>query len=420
MLNRDVLRLSFYQLRRDAASGVDRVTFQQYERNLEQNLEALEGRLKRKSYRARMVRRKYIPKGQGKLRPLGIPVLEDKLVQVAVTQILQAIYEEDFLPCSHGYRPGISAHDAIKSLTVELQFGRHHFVVEADILGFFDNLRWDWLERMLKQRIADGALLNLIRKWLRAGILEEDGKVIHPQTGTPQGGVISPVLANIYLHYVLDLWFERGVKPRQRGRSRMIRYADDFVVCFEYRHEAEAFERALGIRLAKFGLKLAAEKTKTLRFGRNGGPRNGRFDFLGFEFYWEADRKGQPRVKRRTATKKHLAAMQRMREWIKTHRHLKLRRLMKTLQAKLRGTWNYYGLIGNYRRMQLMYEGTCRALYKWLDRRSQRKSLTWSGVNRLLTRFQVPRPRIVEQRGVRKPCQLELSFCQRLAPLRGG
>jgi retron-type reverse transcriptase len=151
---------------------------------------------------------------------LGIPVLEDKLVQVAVTQILQAIYEEDFLPCSHGYRPGISAHDAIKSLTVELQFGRHQFVVEADILGFFDNLRWDWLERMLKQRIADGALLNLIRKWLRAGILEEDGKVIHPQTGTPQGGVISPVLANIYLHYVLDLWFERGVKPRQRGRSR--------------------------------------------------------------------------------------------------------------------------------------------------------------------------------------------------------
>jgi hypothetical protein len=165
---------------------------------------------------------------------------------------------------------------------------------------------------------------------------------------------------------------------------------------------------------------MAAEKTKTLRFGRNGGPHNGRFDFLGFEFYWEADRKGQPRVKRRTATKKHLAAMQRMREWIKTHRHLKLRRLMKTLQAKLRGTWNYYGLIGNYRRMQLMYEGTCRALYKWLNRRSQRKSLTWSGVNRLLIRFQVPRPRIVEQRGVRMPCQLELSFCQRLAPLRGG
>jgi group II intron reverse transcriptase/maturase len=184
---------------------------------------------------------------------LGIPVLEDKLVQVAATQILLAIYEADFLPCSHGYRPGISAHDAIKSLTVELQFGRHHFVVEADIQGFFDNLRWDWLERMLKQRIADGALLNLIRKWLRAGILEEDGKVIHPQTGTPQGGVISPVLANIYLHYVLDLWFERGVKPRQRGRSRMIRYADDFVVCFEYRHEAEAFERALATRLAKFG-----------------------------------------------------------------------------------------------------------------------------------------------------------------------
>ena len=181
----------------------------------------------------------------GKLRPLGIPVLEDKLLQMAVTQILLAIYEVDFLPCSYGYRPGVGAHDAIKALTDELQFGGHHFVVEADIKGFFDNLRWEWLERMLEQRIADGAFLNLIRKWLRAGILEEDGQVIHPQTGTPQGGVVSPVLANIYLHYVLDLWFERVVRPQQQGRCRMIRYADDFVACFEYRHEAEAFEKGL-------------------------------------------------------------------------------------------------------------------------------------------------------------------------------
>src|SRR6266567_4914157 len=419
-LNRDVLRLCFYRLRKDAASGVDRVSFREYESNLESNLADLEGRLKRKAYRARLVRRKYIPKGNGKLRPLGIPVLEDKLLQMAVTQILLAIYEVDFLPCSYGYRPGVSAHDAIKALSQELQFGGHHFVVEADIKGFFDNIQWEWLERMLEQRIADGALLNLIRKWLRAGILGEDGKVIHPQTGTPQGGVISPVLANIYLHYALDLWFERVVRPQQRGRCRMIRYADDFVACFEYRHEAEAFERALKERLAKFGLEVAADKTKTLRFGRNGGEHNGRFDFLGFEFYWEPDRQGQPRVKRRTASKKLRGSVQRMTEWVKKHRHQKLSRTMKTLKAKLQGTWNYYGLIGNFRRMQLLYEATRRVLYKWLNRRSQRKSLTWPGVNRLLARFQVPRPSIVEKSGASMPCQQELSFCQKLAefPLR--
>src|SRR2546426_3230782 len=285
-LNRDVLRLSFFRLRKDAASGVDGVTFQQYERNLESNLADLEGRLKRKAYRARLVRRKYIPKGNGKLRPLGIPVLEDKLLQMSVTQILLAIYEVDFLPCSYGYRPGVSAHDAIRDLSQELQFGGHHFVVEADIKGFFDNLQWEWLERMLEQRIADGAFLNLIRKWLRAGILGEDGQVIHPQTGTPQGGVISPVLANIYLHYALDLWFERVVRPQQQGRCRMIRYADDFVACFEYRHEAEAFEKGLKERLAKVGLEVAAEKTKKLGFGHNGGAAKGGVDFLGFGVFW--------------------------------------------------------------------------------------------------------------------------------------
>ena len=413
-LNQDVLRQSFRQLRRDAASGVDGVTFQEYEKHLEANLADLVGRLKRKAYRARLVRRKYIPKSPGKLRPLGIPVLEDKLLQLAVTQILLAIYEVGFCPCSYGYRPGLGAHDAIRVLTDELQFRGYHFVVEADIKGFFENIRWDWLERMLRQRISDGALLNLIRKWLRAGILEEDGRVIHPQTGTPQGGVISPVLANIYLHYALDLWFERVVKPRIRGRCLMIRYADDFVVCFEYRHEAQAFEQALKERLAKFGLELAADKTKTLRFDSNGGPHNGRFDFLGFEFYWEPDRQGKPRVKRRTATKKYRAGLQRMRDWIKSHRHWKLRRLLKTLRAKLQGTWNYYGLMGNFRRLSLFYRETRRMLYQWLNRRSQRRSLTWRSINRTLQRHEIPPPRIVEQRQRDMPCQKELSFCQRL------
>lgn len=414
-LNKDVLRRCFFLLRKDAASGVDGVTFEGYARDLEQNLEDLVGRLKRKAYRARLVRRKYIPKGNtGKLRPLGIPVLEDKLLQMAVTQILLAIFEMDFLPCSYGYRLRVSAHDALKALSKELQFGGHHFVVEADIKGYFDNIRWEWLERMLEQRINDRAFLNLIRKWLRAGIMEEDGKIIHPQTGTPQGGVISPVLANIYLHYALDLWFERVVKPKQQGRCWLIRYADDFVVCFEYRHEADAFEKELKTRLAKFGLEVAADKTKTLRFGHNGGPHNGRFDFLGFEFYWEPDRQGKPRVKRRTATKKHLAAIQRVTDWIQAHRHQKLRQTMRTLKAKLQGTWNYYGLIGNSRRMGLLYNATCRALYKWLNRRSQRHSLTWEALKRLLKHHQVPEPRIVEKRQSVESCQMEMSCCQRM------
>ena len=218
-LNRDVLRLCFSRLRKDAASGVDGVSFQGYERDLESNLADLEGRLKRKAYRARLVRRKYIPKGQGKLRPLGIPALEDKLLQVAVTQVLLAIYEVEFLPCSYGYRRGVGAHDALYDLTQELQWGRHNYVTEADIKGFFDNIRWEWLERMLERRIADGAFLNLIRKWLRAGVLEEDGRVIHPLTGTPQGGIVSPVLANIYLHYAVDLWVCQWRKRRARGEA---------------------------------------------------------------------------------------------------------------------------------------------------------------------------------------------------------
>jgi len=413
-LNQDVLRLCFFRLRKDAASGVDGVTYQEYEKNLEANLADLEGRLRRKAYRARLVRRKLIPKGNGKMRPLGIPALEDKLVQVAVTQILLAIFEMDFLPCSYGYRPGMNAHDAIRALTEELQFGRDNFVYEADIKGFFENIRWDCLEGMLDQRIADGALLNLIGKWLRAGILEEDGRVVHPQTGTPQGGIVSPVLANIYLHYALDLWFESEVRPKQRGHCRLIRYADDFVVCFGYRHEAEAFDQALKARLAKFGLEVAADKTKTLRFGRKGGPYNGRFDFLGFEFYWEPDRKGQPRVKRRTATKKWRAGKQRIRDWIREHRHDRLSRTLKTLRAKLQGTWNYYGLIGNYRRMKLTYEETRRTLFKWLNRRSQRRSMSWRAMDRLMERFQIPRPRIVEKTGQKMPCQQEFSFCQRI------
>ena len=406
-LNEASLRQSFYLLRKDAACGVDGVTFQEYEKNLESNLTDLVQRLKRKGYHARLVRRKYIPKGQGKWRPLGIPALEDKLLQCAVTQILVAIYEADFLPCSYGYRPVWGPHDAVRALTDELYWGRHNFVVEADIKGFFDHLRHEELIRMLETRIQDGALLGLIRKWLRAGILEEDGKVIHPVLGTPQGGIVSPVLANVYLHYVLDQWFEQVVRPGNRGQCRLFRFADDFVACFEYRHEAAAFEPALGERLRTYGLEVALDKTKTLRFGRNGGPHNGRFDFLGFEFRWEASRSGQPIVKRRTSRKKQQASVRRFAEWIRENRHQKTSKLMKTLAAKYQGYWNYYGLIGNSQSLGQFYWQTCRILFKWLNRRSQRPSYTWPAFNRLLKRFRVPTPRI----GERARKQLALPCC---------
>ncbi len=269
---------------------------------------------------------------------------------------------------------------------------------------------------MLEQRIDDRAFIQLIYKWLRAGILEEDGTVIHPQTGTPQGGVVSPVLANIYLHYALDLWFERKFKPLQQGHCYLIRYADDFIAAFSRRGEAEAFARELKERLAKFGLELAAEKTKTLRFGRNGGEHNGRFDFLGFEFYWGQDRQRRARIKRRTASKKLLAGMQRVTEWIRTHRHQPQGKLMRTLRAKLAGTWNYYGLIGNFERMNQFYNQTCRVVFKWLNRRSQRKSLTWKAFNRLLQRFDVPSPHIVEDKAGRRPRQQEFSLFERITP----
>lgn len=403
LLNVDSLRDCFYQLRKNAAPGVDGVTFQAYEQNLEANLRDLERRLKQKSYHARLVRRKYIPKGQGKRRPLGIPTLEDKLVQSAVAQILSAIYEADFLPCSCGYRPARSAHDAVRELTDTLFFGRYEFVYEADIKGFFEHLDWDWLVKMLALRVHDGALLGLVRKWLRAGILEEDGRVLHPESGTPQGGTVSPVLANVYLHYVLDLWFERRVKKQSKGGCALFRYADDFVVAFGWRHEAEQFARDLEARLKRFGLEVAKEKTKTLRFGRHGGEHNGRFDFLGFEFRWEKSRAGRPVVKRRTAPKKLRGAVARFTEWIRNHRHDNLDELMATLQLKLQGHWNYYGLTGNSKSLHQYWQQTTKLVFRWLNRRGQRRSYRWRTFGRLLDHFGIghPRLRAREQEGVR-------------------
>ena len=268
LLNAEFLLHCWPDLNKDAASGVDRVTAQGYAKDLHANIQALADRLKSKRYRAKLVRRCYIPKENGKERPLGIPALEDKLVQLACAKLMTAIYEADFLENSYGYRPGRGAKDAVRDLTFDLQYGRYGYIVEADIKGFFDHMGHDWLLKMLSLRIDDRAFLNLIRKWLKAGILETDGNVVHPETGTPQGGIVSPVLANVYLHYALDLWFEKVVKPRCQGDAMICRYADDWVCAFRFREDAERFYRVLPKRLGKFNLEATPEKTHVLRFSR--------------------------------------------------------------------------------------------------------------------------------------------------------
>ena len=391
-LNEEYLYRSWRKLNRRACPGVDGVDWREYGRDLKSNLVELVESLKAKRYKAKLVKRCYIPKAKGKRRPLGVPVVADKVLQCACSDLLTAIYEADFLPVSFGYRPGRGARDAVDSLTATLQFGRYGYVVEADIKGFFDNLDHDWLLRMLEQRIDDRPFLSLIRKWLKAGILDTDGKVINPVTGTPQGGVISPVLANVYLHYALDLWFMRVFKRRCRGEAMMCRYADDFVCAFQYKEDAEAFYRELPKRLSKFSLEVAAEKTAIHRFSRFHPGRKRRFSFLGFEFYWGSDKKGISRVKRRTAPDRLCMALNNFTLWIKANRHVPIDDLMGRLSAKLRGYYNYYGVKDNMAQLWKYFFHIQGILFKWLNRRSQRCSYTWKGFKELLLWFKIPRP----------------------------
>lgn len=396
MLNEEFLLDCWRYIRKDAAYGVDKMSAEEYERDLEKNIRDLVERLKGKGYRAKLVKRKYIPKGDGDdMRPLGIPAIEDKLLQAGVKRILEVIYEQDFFRCSYGYRPNIGALDAVDKLTVKLQFGRYNFVVEADIKSFFDNVDHEWMIRMLEERIDDRPFLRLIKKWLKAGILDTDGKVIHPATGTPQGGIVSPILANIYLHYVLDLWFQKVVKKWCRGEVCLIRYADDFVCAFQYQADAERFYRALSQRLGKFGLKLSAEKTRVIRFSRDHQPGKTSFDFLGFEFRWGKDRGGRPHLKRRTSRKRLRSSLKNFTIWCKENRHLRLDVLFRKLNAKLRGYYNYYGVIGNYASLMQFFKEALRILFKWLNRRSQRGSYNWRGFQELVELFTIEQPRIV-------------------------
>ena len=402
MLNEEFLLDCWRHIRKDAAYGVDEVSAEEYEENLEDNIRDLVERLKRGSYRAKLVRRKYIPKGEGKTRPLGIPAVEDKLLQMGVKRILEAIYEQDFLRCSYGYRPGVGALHAIDDLTIKLQFGRYEYVVEADIKSYFDNISHEWMVKILEERIDDGPFLRLIAKWLKAGILEPDGEAVHPVTGTPQGGIVSPVLANVYLHYVLDLWFQKVVKKHCRGEACLIRYADDFVCAFQYEEDANRFYRVLSKRLGKFGLEISAEKTRVMKFSRYDQPGKARFDFLGFEFRWGKDRSGKPNVKRRTSRKKLRRSLKNLTQWCKENQHQRLDVLFKKMNAKLRGYYAYYGVIGNYASLQEFFREAVRILFKWLNRCSQQRSYNWKGFQELLELFKIEKPRSVGRPKARK------------------
>jgi len=389
LLDDDLLIQSWGQLNKRSKPGVDGVTASGFKQRLPENITRLSADLKHKRYRVSDVKRVYIPKADGKQRPLGLPVLDDKLVQQGASQILQSIWEQDFLRSSYGYRPNKSAHQAVQSLQLNLQFKGYGYIVEADIKGFFNNMDHQWLMRMLEQRIDDKAFLNLIKQWLKARIRMPDGTVEKPVSGSPQGGVISPVLANIYLHYVLDIWFEERIKPQLKGRAMLIRYADDFVVAFQYRDEARRFYRALPERLEKFNLKVAPEKTHLKRFSRFNPGRERSFQFLGFEFYWGTDRKGEPRVRRVTAPKKHRATLRELYQWIKESRSTRLNNLMPQLRRKLSGFRNYFGLPDNSRSVSNVYNFVLHSLYKWLNRRSQRRSCNWQGFKDMLRYFQI-------------------------------
>lgn len=396
-LSAEYLLTCWPDLNKGAASGVDRVSADEYAENLHDNIRNLAERLKDKKYRTKLVRRVWIPKENGKERPLGIPALEDKLVQLACAKLLTAIYEQEFLDCSYGYRPGRSAKHAVQDLTFDLQYGSYGYIVEADIKGFFDHMDHGWLLKMLSLRIDDRAFLNLIRKWLRAGILETDGTITNPYTGTPQGGIISPVLANVYLHFALDLWFEKVVKAHCKGDVRICRYADDWVCAFQLRDDARRFYRILPKRLEKFQLEVAAEKTNIVRFSRFHPGMKRRFTFLGFEFYWIKDRQGESRVKRRTSRKKLQGACKRIKAWIKENRHLLRGEFFKGLNRRLTGHYNYYGVRGNFCSLNDFFKTVRDTAFKWLNRRGgKRKSFTWEQFDQTLERVKVAWPRITE------------------------
>lgn len=400
-LTEDFLRETWQRLNRKGAPGVDRATAAEYAANLDANLKRLVEGMKRRYYRAPHVRRVYIPKADNpaKLRPLGVPTVEDRLLQAAVARILSAIYEADFLDCSYGFRPGRTAHQALAALRNEVMFGGAQWVYEADIRGFFDHLDHDWLMRMLDLRIGDPWILCLVRKWQSAGIFDH-GQVTVPEEGTPQGGPISPILANAYLHYALDLWFEKVVRPRCTGKATLLRFADDFVVLFQSEMDARRFAAALPARLAKFNLTLAEEKTNLLPFGRRHWRRRQshpyHFDFLGFRHYLGTDRKGRMAVVRLPSPKSVRKFLAEVGAWLRQHMHDRPQNQQAALTRKLQGFYQYFSLWHTYRKLSVVRREVLKLWKRTLERRSQRGTRTWARWERHPW-FSLPEPKLLHR-----------------------
>jgi len=393
------LHEAYRRTRKDGAVGVDNQSAEQYSEALEENLRTLLNRAKGGHYKALPVRRVYIPKSGGKMRPLGIPAFEDKVLQRAIVMLMEAIYEQDFHPDSYGFRPGRSAHMALSVLERRLRGMGGGWVIELDIQSFFDCVDHGLLRELIQQRIKDGVINRLIGKWLNAGLME-NGELHHPNVGTPQGGVISPLLANIYLHHVLDKWFEEEVQPRLSGRSSMVRYADDAVLLFSNEQDAQRVMEVLPKRFGRYGLTLHPEKTRLIKFkpprlGCDDQDR-GSFNMLGFTHFWGKTRKGGWAVKRKTANDRFRRALKGISEWCKINRQVRVRDQHKILTSKLRGHYSYYGLSGNYKALSCFRFLVERVWVKWLSRRSQRGHLNWEKASRLLKLMPLPMPRITK------------------------
>lgn len=398
LIDEEWLHESWKRLNKGAAYGIDKVKVDEYTTDLDKNISTLLEKLKQGSYRAPPVKRVYIPKGKGKLRPLGLPTTEDKLAQRAVSIILTAVFEQEFLDFSYGFRSKRSAHQAVSTVRRTIATGKVSWIVDADIKSFFDNMNHKWLIKFVSHRIKDKAIIRLISKWLKAGVMEE-GKMIKSSTGAPQGGVISPVLSNIYLHYVIDLWVEKVVKKHISGDMHCIRYADDTLFAFQYREDAVKFIIVLRKRLSKFSLELNEDKTKLCRFGKfaerdreRRGEKRSTFNFLGFTFYNSISRNGKYKVGNKTQSSRLSGSMSRVTAWLKANRHQAVPWQAKYLNAVLEGHYHYYGVTGNFKCVSAFYRHIIRTWHRYLSRRSQRSYIKWEKYLRILERFPLVKP----------------------------